>query len=490
MTSEMTFTYQTRLQLTEHQDFILSASSALLNKVEHALFAKVASGLKAGSCKNSFLKLFGITARQFNSCRVSVEGKIAACKAGIDRSIANLRQQIASLEKKILFLSKRPSKAFVLHQKKRRHTHLVRRLESLKEDKEQNRVSLCFGSKKLFRAQFNLEKNGFGSHEEWKQAWESKRNSEFFALGSKCETAGNQTCQIALQEDGSFHLRLRLPKTLEEQHGKYLEVKRVSFKYGQEAVLASLNNPEGQALSYRFKKDDQGWRLFVSTALEKKESISQKGIGAIGIDLNADHIALVETDRFGNPVGKKIIPWSSYGKTKAQLRALNGEVCKEIVQKAIETRKPLVLEGLDFQKKKLSLNEGTEKFARLLSSFAYGQFFAFLMSRAYKNGAEVHQVNPAFTSIIGRVNYAKRYGLTTHLAAALCIARRYQEFSEAPISSSKVIPDGKGGHVAFVLPERNRTKHVWHFWGHVKKKMTTVLAAHFRAMRNRSSSPA
>jgi IS605 OrfB family transposase len=490
MTSEMIFTYQARLQLTEQQDSILKESSALLNKVEHALFAKAASGIKVSACKTKFLKLFGITARHFNACRVSVEGKIAACKAALERSIATLKQQIASIEKKILLLLKKPSKAFELHQKKRRHTRLMRRLESLKKDKEQNRVSLCFGSKKLFQAQFNLEKNGFGSHEEWRQAWEEKRNSEFSTLGSKDEAAGNQTCRATLQDDGMLKLRLRLPPALEQKYGKYLEINGIVFKYGQEAVLASLNNPEGQALSYRFKKDGKGWRLFVATALAKKELISRKGIGAIGIDLNADHIALVETDRFGNPAGKKIIPWNSYGKTKEQLKALSGEVCKEIIQKAIETRKPLVIEELDFQKKKLSLNEGPKKFARLLSSFAYGQLFAFLKARAYKNGVEVHQVNPAFTSVIGRVNYAKRYGLTTHLAAALCIARRHQEFSESPSSSKGIIPDGKRGHVAFVLPERNRTKHVWHFWGQVKKKMATVLAAHFRAMRNRSSSTA
>jgi len=134
---------------------------------------------------------------------------------------------------------------------------------------------------------------------------------------------------------------------------------------------------------------------------------------------------------------------------------------------------------LDFQKRKLAV--GNKKLSRLLSSFAYGLFFAALKACAFKNGIIIHVVNPAFTSIIGQVNYAKRYGLTIHLAAALCIARRYQKFSESPVCFQADIPDGKGRHVAFVLPVRNRTKHVWHFWGQVKKKLKTVLAAHFRA---------
>jgi IS605 OrfB family transposase len=168
------------------------------------------------------------------------------------------------------------------------------------------------------------------------------------------------------------------------------------------------------------------------------------------------------------------------------------EQLPEIFAKPLSARqkklnKPLVIEKLDFCKKKLSLKEkGCNHVSRLLSGFAYGLFYDFLIARAYKHGIMVHQVNPAFTSVMGHINYAKRYGLSIHLAAALCIARRYQRFSEAPCSSEGIIPDGKGGHVAFVLPVRNRIKHVWHFWGQVKKKLTTVLVAHFRAIRNRS----
>ncbi len=488
MTNEMTLTYQTRLQLNENQEEVLQSCAYLLSKVERSLYAKVANGeSSSASCKNSFLKIYGITARQFNACRVSLEGKISACKSGQEQAIASLKQQIATLEKNIKCLEKKTSKQFVLHQKKRRKENLSHRLSCLEEDRKQGRVRLCFGSKKLFLAQFYLEKNGFASHQEWKEQWEAKRNSEFFVLGSKDETAGNQTCTASIR-NGSLCLRLRLPTALQEKWGKYLEIENVAFAYGHEAILASLNHPEGQALSYRFKKDRKGWRVFVSTALKKVASVSEEQRGVIGIDLNTDHIG--ETDRFGNPVKRKTFSWVSYGRSKNQLKALTGDLCKSLIERAKETKKPIVIEKLDFQKKKAVLTEkGNSKWARLLSSFAYGLFFVFLMARAYKHGITVHQVNPAFTSIMGRINYATRYGLSVHLAAALCIARRYQQFSEAPCSPEGKIPDGKGGHVTFVLPERNRTKHVWHFWGQVKKKLT-VLAAHIRAIdRNRSLSP-
>ena len=484
----MTLTFQTRLLLDQGQEEILEEYATLLSHVERSLYAEVAKGNTSASCKNAFLKRHQITARQFNACRVSLEGKISACRAGQKQGLLSLKEQISQLEKQILRLEKQPSKQFALHHKKRRKAILVHRLACLEEDSKQGRVRLCFGGKQLFRAQFHLEKNAFKNQQEWKEAWEAKRNSEFFILGSKDETAGNQTCTARIKENGKLSLRLRLPGAMQEKHGKYLEIDNVFFAYGQKAILTSLNQPNGQALSYRFKKDAKGFRVFVSTNIQEAERLSQEGNGTIGIDLNVDHIAYVETDRFGNPIDKKTLSWVSYGKTREQLKAITGDICKKIVDKAKETKKPLVIEKLDFQKKKLSL-EGNPKFARLLSSFAYGLFFVGLMARAFKHGIKVHQVNPAFTSVIGRVNYAKRYGLSIHLAAALCIARRYQQFSETPCFPNGEIPDGKGNHVAFVLPVRNRAKHVWHFWGQVKKKLKTVLAAHFQAIKNRSLSP-
>src|SRR5277367_1153757 len=109
MTSEMTLTYETRLPLNEKQETILQKCACLLNSVERALYAEIAKGKTSASCKNPFLKKYCITARQFNACRVNIEGKIAACKAGQEQAIANLKQQITSLDKKVRDLEKKPS---------------------------------------------------------------------------------------------------------------------------------------------------------------------------------------------------------------------------------------------------------------------------------------------------------------------------------------------------------------------------------------------
>lgn len=506
MKSKPTFTYQTRLNLTSEQEAILAAYAQHMSLVERKLFVKLAAGKNSSDLKSPFLTEFQITARQYNACRVQVEGKIASIKERRAGQIVEAKQRIDVLEKKIEQLMKKKDESRSIHQKKRRLFCLKCRLEKQIADHKEGKVRLCFGSKKLFRAQFDLEANRFGSHQEWLCHWREERDNSFFLLGSKDETAGNQSC-IALVEENSIALQLRLPNAL-SNYGKHLKITNINFKYGFDVILASLqdckernallkaNDPNykefGQAISYRFKRDKKGWLLFVSTSLAEPTWTTRDGIGTIGIDINADHLAAVETDRYGNPIKSQTIPLNCYGKSSEQIKALIGNTIAELVQWGAFSQKALVIEKLDFQNKKNELKEsGNRKYARMLSSLAYTNILTTIKSRAWRFGVKVKEVNPAYTSVIGRVKFAGRYGLTIHESAALCIARRFQGVSERLPRHLDKIPDGKSGHVTLSLPVRNRGKHVWTLWRQVKKKLSVVLAAHFRAKRSSSrSSPA
>ena len=94
----------------------------------------------------------------------------------------------------------------------------------------------------------------------------------------------------------------------------------------------------------------------------------------------------------------------------------------------------------------------------------------------------MHQVNPAFSSVIGRVKYMERYGLSVHQAAALVLARRLLGCSER-IPRRRVAPVGNGVQVAFAVPARKRVKHVWTYWGAVAGQLRPALAAQHRLGR-------
>ena len=88
MADSLVFTYQTRIHLQPPQNEALEAYAELYGKAERTLFAATQTGIDAMDLKQEYLRLFGITARQFNAIRIGLKGKI--------RSIEELRpQQIA-----------------------------------------------------------------------------------------------------------------------------------------------------------------------------------------------------------------------------------------------------------------------------------------------------------------------------------------------------------------------------------------------------------
>jgi IS605 OrfB family transposase len=491
-------TYQTRILLKPHSS--LSAYASLMAQVEHCLFADIAKGKKANSLKSSYLIRFGITARQFNSVRIKLEGKIASIKTRHLQLIEQKKEQIKALEEKIPKIRDKNTR----HAKKRRLATLLAKLGRLDKARDENKVSLCFGARKLLAANLRLKENGYTTHEEWKRDWQQARSCEIFLIGSKDETSGNQSCSASLAEDGSIDLRVRLPDALVQTHGKYEIIQGIRFAYGHEAITSAIRNAQlrrdlhllndpnykhhGQAITFRFIQDQKGWRIFASVEAKLPPVITLQNNGVIGVDINSDHLAIVETDRFGNPIAKHTFPLSLNSKTKHQALALIGDACKQIIALCATAQKPLVTEELDFRKKKAQLKEKHTAHARMLSAFAYASIRMHLKSRGASQGIQVHSVNPAYTSLIGRTNYAKRYGLSIHHAAALCIGRRSLRLSEKMPQGRLAIPDGKGCHVTLDLPARNRSRHVWHHWGQLGRKLSAALTAHFRAERNRSSS--
>ena len=289
-------------------------------------------------------------------------------------------------------------------------------------------------------------------------------------------------------------LRLRLPDALAEEHGKYLVIPGIRFKYGQEQVLAALEgNAEyavfrrkhgekaarqsglGQAVSYRFKRDKKGWRVFVTTDMAQAPVVTDQTRGAIGVDLNADHLAVSETDGSGNWLRFWRAPLVTYGKNTHQAEAIIGDAVAGVVSYAKEAGKPIVIEKLDFWQKKAVLEGESRRYSRMLSSFSYGRVRACFLSRGIRQGVEVHQVNPAFSSVIGRVKFMERYGLSVHQAAALVLARRLLGCSER-IPRLRVCPLGNGVQVAFSVPARKRVKHVWTYWGAICQSATPAWA--------------
>ena len=498
---------------------ILEAVGTLWGRLERILFKLLyASGKPTreaiAEAKREFIARHGLSARQFNGMRMNLDGKVKAwreCQAELKdqltEAISKLQKRIGALEKTRTGLARRiqdasgnpagdtgriaafkPSRnpatlqkfkdrqgrvAYQLHQKRRRLHRLETRLKAVEAGLEAP-PSICFGSRKLFRTQFQLEANGFASHEEWLASWRARRSSQFYAVGSKGEPRGNGECQFDPERG---ELRLRLPHALEARFGKHLVIP-VDF-YRESDLLDSL--AQGRSISYRLLQREPGeWVALATTTRDPAPTLTRRELGAVAADLNADHAAVAELDRFGNLVGHRRLPLDVHGLGTAQAEARVGDAVADLVLQAKAAGKPLVIEALDFRKKKAALRELGKTLAKTLSGFAFSLFQTMVQSRCEREGVELIRVNPAFTSVIG---YAKfnAYQVSTHVAAAMAIGRRGLGFGERLAARSASPP--LGGALAARLREmaqgRKAGEHVWKSW----RALTPWLRSEMRQRR-------
>ena len=180
--------------------------------------------------------------------------------------------------------------------------------------------------------------------------------------------------------------------------------------------------------------------------------ITNKHLGILGIDTNPDGLALTQISADGN--FKKSI-FIGDGRLidlpKEPRRQLIGLLTKQAVTIAKENNTAVAIENLKFKDDR----DLRRKTARKIHQFVYAKFLQSLEREASRQGVEVIKVNPAYTSIIGKYKYQKQFGLTTHQAAAMVIARRAYNFKER-------LPKA----VRNILPKKVKesNKHHWSKW--------------------------
>ena len=105
------------------------------------------------------------------------------------------------------------------------------------------------------------------------------------------------------------------------------------------------------AVSYRFKRDKIGWRVFVTVDVTPAPVATDRCRGAVGVDLNADHLAVTGTDSSGNWLRSWRVPLVTYGLSNHPTEALIGDAVAGVVGHALAVGKPIVIERLDFRRK-------------------------------------------------------------------------------------------------------------------------------------------
>jgi small-conductance mechanosensitive channel len=256
----------------------LDQFSKVMNRYERVLLRRLQAGEAwTGGLATRLYKEFGISAKLAESGYASLQGKLKSAKELAANNALELAEKIASkqnqIEKKTKGVTKRrneiaktldrlakceasltrlkvkldeakpaaqakalqryKSELGKLHFERKKVTDLQGKIEQLKRDLHQHKrhvetlrhrhrkaknkadnPSICFGTKKLFKAQFNLAANGFSTHAEWKSAWDAARAATFIVEGLASASGGNEFAQLTEQSDGTFDLVLRLPEAV------------------------------------------------------------------------------------------------------------------------------------------------------------------------------------------------------------------------------------------------------------------------------------
>lgn len=504
----MQLTYKTKLMKNieigpiDKSTAYLNEYSELFQKVLHNLYVDIVHRqTPLNKVKKAYQVRFGINARQFNSVRICLDSIVKSKKELLDLELEEKESKLVSYKNKLVKLEndkktvfeklsslsmndcrfKRTLKKYKavkssIHHTKRKIQKYTYRIAKIKKDKENKIVRVCFGSKELFQKQFNLIENGYKNHDEWYYNWKLKRSSQCFFLGSSDESFGNSNCQYA----NNNSLKIKTAPALEERYGKYIELNGVTFKYGQENIdkckefsygySPSYNKVKyyNGALSYRFIRTEHGWYLHTSCDTNEPEIITDSRLGGIGIDFNVNFVAVTFVDRFGNPLDEINLKYHMYGKTSSQIDAKLGDLSKELVNIASYYQVPIYIEDLCFAKAKGNIDKG-KTYNRMINGFPYSKFKKFLEQRCKKCGIELKIINPSFTSIIGQFKFMKKYGLSSHGAAACMIARKGMKFKTEKVSK-------KHKNIVFgAKPSLNKSIDNYKMWSNlsyiVKKNM-------------------
>ncbi|MDQ0242595.1 IS605 OrfB family transposase [Bacillus fengqiuensis] len=335
--------------------------------------------------------------------------------------------------------------------------HRLFRTEQKKKKLETRIPSVVFGTKKLFKHQYTKEEY-VSDHGKWKETFKQKRNKQMIISGRKDAKSGNFV----------FHYNTETNTlTYTSVTGKVVTFENVEFPYGQKQVNRAVQiqqnckNKKGYGKPISWSLEDYGSYYIVKCLIdvEENEHINfSTADGVIAVDCNVDHFAVADVSKDGNYLGGYSQHFSIQGKTTGQITKIIEAEVISIVDEAVEKNKPIVIEEIDTTLSKVGDPYGNKKANNLKSMFAYKKMKEAIESRAAKKGVAVIQVNPAYTSISGKMKYMRKLGISIHQSAAFTIGRRGLGYKEK-------VPKALSTYIL------NQSSHHWSHWHQLNKRL-------------------
>ena len=419
--------------IIEYFDETVGIYSVVFRQTFHKLNNKPKINLS--KLNTEIQKDYKVTRRTANSIIREVKGRIVAVKGlkmyelnSITEKIGYLKTTvIPELEEKLannllkislgkqVNLSKHRNLRHSIVAKKSKLNRLTQRKSNIEYQLETGKFNLCFGTRELAR------KN--------KERFLAQRDSSMYYIGTKTEPACNQNFKLTYnKKKNQFEIRIR-KDFCSVVSDKYL-FGQVYFRHYKNKLIEILKSKESP-LSYKIIKRNDRYYLFCTFEIQYKneEFLTRSSYGTIGVDFNKGFVAIAETNECGHLIKTDVVHYRFKQGNSTQTDF--EKVTNILVNRCLNTGKDLVIENLDFAKRKASTETRKgRKYNEMIHSLAYRMFFETIGNIAYRNKVWVRKVNPAWTSWIAKQKYCPQMKLNVHVGASFVIARRGQGYKD------------------------------------------------------------
>ncbi len=292
------------------------------------------------------------------------------------------------------------------------------------EQKGENPKKVIFGGRTLFEKLQKRHING-RAYRKLQLEWQEKRKGNLYSRGDRSKK-GNLNTRIEI-DGNSTKLRINV----DEREYVYAiirpgwEVKGGTYTDRNQLLQAIATSGEPYSVELKLK-NSKIYAYFTVEEVFPKVKITRAN-GVIGIDTNAypKHLAWVETDSSGQFLSYGEIPMPELESGNFDKREYyRWQYAHMIVAMAKEKQKAIVIENLDIKDRGRRGDFSGRKSRRIRHYFGYRSLLEKVKLLAKREGIEVIEADPAYTSIIGMLKYAPQFMVSKDVAAAYVIARR------------------------------------------------------------------
>jgi hypothetical protein len=298
--------------------------------------------------------------------------------------------------------------------------------------------SITVGGKRWWRHRNHLDAAGM-TDQRWRTKWDAARMF-VTADGESGKAGGNETIRV----DGAGRLRIKVPAALADELGTHLVIAGpVGFRHRGAQWWARVAARHAVRYDISYDPDRGRWYLDASWAASPApvpELDELRAGPALGVDLNADHLACCVLDASGNPVGEPVTIAVETAGLKAARR--DGRV-RAAISTLLELAQQqncsaIVVENLDFADARATGRETLgrggrgKRLRRTVAGIPTAKLRTRLTAMAGRRGIAIVGVDAAYTSRWGAQHWRKPLqqqtsdpaAVTVHHAAAAAIGRR------------------------------------------------------------------